>query len=536
MINIILYILGGFINTMPKEIEYFTEKNRNIIIYFDQFFNNSDLRNYNIFKLAVGKKRVYAMFAPEICKDNNHILSLDKNVAQQVIYSYLTIKKAIDEKLFVKIDSDEDLKKYGSEAKRDFGKYKDFINFMITNLFTKDFIDLVKKYVSDNYTLNIDETESEKYPKGTTFNNEHFKLLNTISVLSKFAIPLCTHYIYVNSDKNIEVFNFMFTVFNAIFEIVAVDTNCGNLMNKLYQFVDRIVSKTENSNKVIWDKFPIYNETKASIIEDLVVKIVTTIIPKFDIHKSIISLISVVARDSVIKYKIGANNDFDCFRINDNDSSNDDEDKLSETDIFDLYYRPQDETIMIFNNYANDDAIEVICRRNNIIITPEEFEFYRNNYKIHNLTVNLVTQVFARFFSGTSNVRSCNFDQFIKLMIVLIKKMKDLNINYLPQFVTATRESYSFTRMPSASVLKALKNNPDYNDLIEMKYRFVQNIFDIKTTNGDDRNPIKDMIVGLIHNDYNINEWNNPDNGKRIEIDEEKIINDVLAVYKRMII
>ena len=177
-----------------------------------------------------------------------------------------------------------------------------------------------------------------------------------------------------------------------------------------------------------------------------------------------------------------------------------------------------------------------ICRRNNIIITPEEFEFYRNNYKIHNLTVNLVTQVFARFFSGTSNVRSCNFDQFIKLMIVLIKKMKDLNINYLPQFVTATRESYSFTRMPSASVLKALKNNPDYNDLIEMKYRFVQNIFDIKTTNGDDRNPIKDMIVGLIHNDYNINEWNNPDNGKRIEIDEEKIINDVLAVYKRMII
>ena len=521
---------------MSKETEYFTEKNRNIIIYFDQLFNNSDLRNYDIFKLAVGKKRVYAMFAPEICKDNNHILSLDKNVAQQVIYSYLTIKKAIDEKLFVKIDSEEDLKKFGGEAKRDFGKYKDFINFMITNLFTKEFIDLVKKYVNDNYTLNIDETESEKYPKGTTFNNEHFKLLNTISVLSKFAIPLCTHYIYVNSDKNIEVFNFMFTVFNAIFEIVAVDTNCGNLMNKLYQFVDRIVSKTENSNKVIWDKFPIYNETKASIIEDLVVKIVTTIIPKFDIHKSIISLISVVARDSVIKYKIGANNDFDCFRINDNDSSNDDEDKLSETDIFDLYYRPQDETIMIFNNYANDDAIEVICRRNNIIITPEEFEFYRNNYKIHNLTVNLVTQVFARFFSGTSNVRSCNFDQFIKLMIVLIKKMKDLNINYLPQFVTATRESYSFTRMPSASVLKALKNNPDYNDLIEMKYRFVQNIFDIKTTNGDDRNPIKDMIVGLIHNDYNINEWNNPNNGKRIEIDEEKIINDVLAVYKRMII
>lgn len=521
---------------MAKEIEYFTEKNRNIIIYFDQIFNDTSLRNYDIFRLTIGKKRIYAMFAPQICKDNNTILNLDKNIAQEVIYSYFTIKKAIDEKLFVKIDTDNDLKKYGVEAKRDFGKYKDFINFMVTNLFTKEFIDLVKKYVNDNYTLNIDETESQNYPKGTTFNNEHFKLFNTICVLSKFAIPLCTHYIYVNSDKNIEVYNFMFTVFNAIFEIVAVDSNCGNLMNKLYQFVDRIVSKTENNNKLIWDRFPIYNDTKSSIIEDLVVKLVTTIIPKFDIHKSIISLISVVARDSVIKYKIYAKNDFDCFKINDNDNSSDDEDKLSETDIFDLYYRPQDETIMIFNNYANDDAIDVICRRNNIRIDPNEFEYYKKTYKIHAFTVNLVTQVFARFFSGTSNVRSCNFDQFIKLVIVLTKKMKDLGINYLPQFVTATRESYSFTRMPSASILKALKSNPDYIDLIEMKYRFVQNIFDIKTTNGDDRNPIKDMIVGLIHNNYLINEYGNIHNGEKIEINEEKVINDVLGVYKKMII
>lgn len=521
---------------MAKEIEYFTEKNKNIIIHFDELMNDPSLNVYNLFRLTIGKKRFYAMLAPQICKDNNTILNLDKIVAQKVIYSYCIIKQAIDEKLFVKIDGDEDLKKYGSDAQRDFGKYKDFINFLVTTLFTKEFIDLVKKYVSDNYTLDIDESKSQNYPKGTTFNNEHFKLFNVICVLSKFAIPLCTHYIYVNSDKNIKVYNFMFTIFTSIFQIVSVDSNCGNLMNKLYQFVDRIVTKIENGNKLIWDKFPVYNDSKASIIDDLVVKLVATIIPKFDIHKSIISLISVVTRDSVIKCKIYAKNDFDCFKINDNDSSSDDEDKLSETDIFDLYYRPQDETIIVFNNYANDDAIDVICRRNNIIITEDEFKWYRENYKLHNFTVNLVTQVFARFFSGTANVRSCNFNQFIKLMIVLIKKMKDLGIYYLPQFVTATRESYSFTRMPSASVLKALKVNPDYMDLIDVKYRFIQNIFDIKTTNGDDRNPIKDMVVGLIHNNYILNEYNNPNNGEKIEVDEERIIGDVLGVYKKMII
>ena len=507
-----------------------------ILINFDKIFNDEELNVYNVFRLAIGKKRVYAKYATSICKDNNKILSLNKSIAHEIIYSYLTIKKAIDSGMFVKIDDENDIDFSKQRATRDFGKYKNFINFMITNLFTQDFIDEVKDYVNKNYKYPIDESKSEGYGPGTTFNNEQIKLLYVISILSKFAIPLCTHYIYVNSDKNIKVYDFMFTTFDAIFKIVVVDSNCKNLMNKLYQFVDRIVRRTESSNKLIWERFPMYNETMESIIDDLIVKIVTTILPKFSLNQRIINLIAVVARDSVGMYKIRAKNPYECYKINDNYTSADDEDKLSETDIFDMYYRPQDETIMVFNRYANDDAIDVICRRNNVEITKEEYEWYKKNYKLHNFTVTLVTQVFARFFSGTINVRSCSFDQFIKLMIVLIKKMKDLNIIYLLHFVTATRESYSFTRMPSAGILKSLKVNPDYIDLINMKYRAVRNIFDIKTTTGDSRNPIKDMIVSLIHNDYVYNEYKGELNGTKIPVDEDRIIKDVLAVYKKMIL
>lgn len=521
--------------TMNQNV--FTEKNKTIIIKFDEIFNKPDLEVYNTFKMAIGKKRVYALYAPTICKDNNKILNLDQDIKQKVVFSYFTIKKAIDNRLFAKIDTDEDLKKYGVVTYRDFGKFESFINFLITQLFTPDFINLIKKYVDKHYKTPVDETASEKYSPGTTFTNEHFKLFHTICIMSKFVIPLCTHYIYVNSDKNIDVYLFMYTVFKALFDIVVIDSNCNNLMDKLYQYVDKLVRRTENPNKVIWDTLPVYNETREGIIDELVVKIVTTIIPKFDFNKKIISLITVVSRDTVVSYKIKANRPFESYRISDNDSSGDDEDALSESDIFDMFYRNLDENIMVLNHCANDDAIETICKRSGIVISEDEFKWYKKNYQLHNFTIKVRNMVFARFFSGSSNVESCTYDQTIKLMIFLIKKMKALNINYLPHFLTATRTSYTFTHMPSAGVSKALKQNIDYQQLIEMKYRNIRSVFDIKTTSADENNPIKDMIVSLFHNDYVYNEYDRPDlNGKPIQIDEDKIINDVIQLYKKMII
>jgi hypothetical protein len=520
-----------------QDVNYFTEKNKNIIIKFNEILSDEKLSVYNTFKMSIGKKRIYANYANAMCKDNNKILALDTNNARQVIFAYFNIKKAIDNKLFTKIDDVKDLSKYGVDARRDFGKYENFINFMITTLFTSTFINIVKDYVEKHYKNPVDEKASKNYAPGTTFTNEQFKLLHTISILTKFAIPLCTHYIYVNSDKNIEVFSFMYTCFDAIFKIVTVGTNCTDLMGKLYQYVDRLVRRTEPSNKLIWANFPMYNDTRESITDDLIIKIVTSILPKFDLNKIIINLISVVIRQSVGKYKIKAKNPYDCYRINDNDNSNDDEDALSESDIFDMFYRNIDESILILNRYGNDDAIDTICKRNNIYISEDEFIWYKEHYRLHNFTVKVVTMVFARFFSGSINVRSCTFDQMIKLMIVLVKKMQDLGINYLPHFVTAIRESYTFTNMPSAAILKNLKNNIDYIQLIEMKYKYIQSVFEIKTTASDENNPIKDMIVSLVHNDYLYNEYGRDDiNGTPIQISEENIINDVIQLYKMMVI
>lgn len=515
----------------------FQERNKAITIHFDKIFNQPELNVYNNFTMSVGKKRVYANFAETICDDNNMILSLDKNVGAATLLSYFNIKKAIDNRMFCKVDENyqvKSLKNWG--VGRDFGKYESFINFLVSTLYTPQFIDVIKNYVEKNYEKTVDETKSANFNAGTTFTNEHFKIFYTISVMSKFAIPLCTHYIFINSDKNIEVYDFMYTIFGALFKIAAIGTNCKNLLYKLYQYVDRIVRRTENSNAAIWRNMPMYNDTRESIIEDLIIKIVTTILPKFDLEKSIISLITVVARDSVGLYKIRSKHPFDCYSINDNDRSNDDEDALSETDIFDMFYRNNDENVTILNLIGNDLTVERIATRNNTFITQAEFEYYKNNYQLHNFTVHVISLVFARFFSGVNNVKSCNFDQFIRLMIILTKKMYDLDINYLPRFITANRVSYSFNHSPSAMILKKLKEDEDYKNLIEMKYHNIQNIFEIKTTTADDMNPIKDMVIALIHNNYEINEYESKENGNPLIISEENIMKDVIKLHKMMII
>ena len=186
-------------------------------------------------------------------------------------------------------------------------------------------------------------------------------------------------------DLNINVYEFMFTVFDAIFEIVT--DGKVKLLRKLYQYVDRIICSTKPNNKAIWDMFPAYGDTSESITDDVIVKIVTTIIPRFDFNQPIISYITAVSRDSIKRHKIWAKFPYDSFRIYDNTSSLDDEDKLSENDVFDMFYRNTNEMLVVLNRFGNDDTIDVICRRLNITIDPKEFEYYKNNYELHNLTI-----------------------------------------------------------------------------------------------------------------------------------------------------
>ena len=96
-------------------LETFKEKNKNILIEFDKIFINEHFNVYNKFVTGIGKKRVYSSMSTHICNDNNMILNqCDPQLKTRILYSYFTIKKAIDLKKFVKVDDENALQQYGS--------------------------------------------------------------------------------------------------------------------------------------------------------------------------------------------------------------------------------------------------------------------------------------------------------------------------------------------------------------------------------------------------------------------------------------
>ena len=52
----------------------------------------------------------------------------------------------------------------------------------------------------------------------------------------------------------------------------------------------------------------------------------------------------------------------------------------------------------------------------------------------------------------------------------------------------------------------------------------------------DNTNPIRKMIESIVHNEYEYNEYLGKQNGTPINFTGEEIVNDVLQLYKRMVI
>lgn len=522
-----------------KPVEYFIPFNKTIEIKFDEIFGKKELEEYNVFHMQIGNKRIYSKMSDLICESNNTILNIDEENKEEVLYNLFCVKKALDEHRFVtpkpKIPLDETM----VYQKVDNRTVDAFIEYLITRLFTPRFVDIIRKYVNDNYKddIAVDEelkNSKREFNEGTTFTDKHFKILYVASCMSRFAIPLCMHYIYINDDINCFKDDFIYKVLKSLIRL-AESGESTDLQQKLYYYTEQSIKKTGHLNATMWDRIRMFNRTKESVNTDLVVKIINTAVPKFSFDKRIINFIKVISRETIEEHTLRAKDKFKIYPIVSAKDTGDDEDALSESDLFDMHYTRQDETIRLFNKYANDDAVETIARTNGVVFDPEEVKFYEETLQTSLIQQFLVVQAFSNRFCGVKNVMSCTRSQFNKLCIILVKKMTMLGMNNLKHYVTGVRISHSHVRKPSTMLMNMLFTNPTFINLKQTKYKFVEAIFDKKSVLKEDQNPIKDNLLMIINNDYLYNYYGCPDNGKMIDIPEQVVMEELLKFYKMII-
>jgi hypothetical protein len=461
--------------------------------------------------VSISSKKTYSKIIPLITEENNKILNKDEDRAEEFIYKYFTIKSAIDNTHY-----DNKTPIY-------------FINEMISALLVPEFVKLVDIYIDENYKINVDSKISEgnhRYDVGTTFLDRHFKIIYKISALSRLVMPLATHYIHSNPQVNTNTF--LMDLFQTIFNVAQLGTNI-NIYAKLYTYINKAVTNTLYTDKVMWDRLMILGVTKDNVIDDTMCKIVTNIFIKYSFDFNPLHLITVVVRKSIMSYTLRKKDPFTLYSLSDVDGvSTDDESIINESEIFDSYNTQRDESIILMRKYGTPRDIKTIQMRENVNITQEEFDFYLNNRKYHELQKSAICFAFSRYTGGVENIiGGCRKEDWITLMIILMKVMKRSGMEYLANFISAYRQQYSYRRM-SKYLNNLIDDNPLYNNIVDSKYSAIRGIFEKK-------NFIKNMIVLVVNNTYTYNLYGNDKNGLFIEKDEPKIVTDVLAFFNTFI-
>lgn len=494
-------------DTMKKIKEYYTSTFKSIYIDFSEFGKENN--DFSEFIISLPAKKAYAKIAKFICSENNKFLNFDEKFASRFLFGYLTLKKAID---LNKFNNNENL----------------FIAQLINTLVNNDLITIVMKYVDSEYIISIDnyiDLDTHKFDVGTTFMDRHFKAIYAISTVIKLIIPISVHFVYTNHSVETKTFfyNLFITIFNTIQTAIGYD-----IYSKLHTYIYRIVMKTQNTDKIMWDKLKILSKTPETVVEEAVKRIIVDVFPKFEFEKNIVNFITVATR-KFVNWTIRKEHPVSIYTLSDVEGSTSNDDAvITEADLFDSYNVKRDETIIFLRKEFVMDTIQKIMIREKVEILPEELQFYKETVKFHYIQTSAIFQAFAHYFGGSENIYGCNKEQYVMLMIILVKMMRRLGINELAQYILAHRQNYNYRRI-SKTFDNMLFNNPMYKELIENKYKFITNLI-------ENKNFIRNMFVVSINNNYSYNEYNNPKNGQIIEKNEELLCKDVLSFFNMIII
>lgn len=491
--------------------QYFRTFLKNIIVPYEEFFGKEG-EQYSEYVISIASKKAYLKMAELIVTENNIILNRNSDLASEFITKFYALKRAVDNSAYAGLD------------------YKVFINDLVGSIFTVKFVEEIAKYVEENYITDIgDEVgeDKQKYKESITFLDRHYKILYAVSSMSRFVIPLCTHYVHMYPEVNTN--KFLIDVFIAIFGIAQAQANTQmDVYAKLYEYVNNKVNKTLYPDQHMWSRMSFHGVTPKGTVEDTLHKLILNAIPKFSFDKNIMNLVTVVIRNTVTSYTLRKRDPYKIHCLSEVDSGMTDDDAfVAEADIFDSYNNRHDElSILLRKNYV-EDTLEKICIRNNIIIYPEEIAFYHQNLKFHDFQKFTILQTFAPYFGGAENIFACNKSAYTRLVIIAMKMMDNLGISELTKYISGKRIMYQYKRM-SKSFEASIFDDERYKSLVDVKYKNIKAVLERK-------NFIRDRILYLSNNTFSFNMLDNPVNGEVIEKDEEEIKNGVLNMFTRLI-
>lgn len=473
--------------------------NKLVIIPFERIFEH-DFGSKTISSFIISRT-IYSNKLHKICKYSNYFINFyDKE--KELLLSYLKIKTIID-------DKSKNIKP------------KAFIRMLYTYFFTDNIKKAIIKMVDDNYRVNLKkEGDTKKYDEGMEFNNQHGKILFRISVGINLLIPLLNHYLYTSGNDEKSLCNYLMPLFD-IFSDEGVD-----MVNKLSNYVLKKIHQNFESNKGVWEQRNMMGHDNFLVHADFVFKkiIVTDVIHKFVFNQNIINLISVVIDNNLRFHNRGEYKHLP-KRLNDKK----DMEGLSELDKFEMLFNKIDESLTILSDCNKETVIKKIESMTNILVSEKEIQFYKDFHKFDKFQVNLVKYYFARYFNGFRDLNMLTRDQYIKLLIILKRRLQSQGYVFLPYILSGNIKTKLNTRtIQNKKFIMKVETSTVYQELINTKFAY---IMDLK----EDGNMILNIISTVLNTTFSYVEYDAPYLlGEPIEIIPDVVCEEMLTYLNQI--
>ena len=187
-----------------------------------------------------------------------------------------------------------------------------------------------------------------------------------------------------------------------------------------------------------------------------------------------------------------------------------------------------DESTVILSAINIKKTIKRIKKKMHIDIDKEELEFYRSNLKITKFQSRLVFYFYAKYFGGYRDLNSLNRTQYLKLLIMLKKRLQYQGFIYFPQILTANMEGRLNSRtIRNDKFLTKIETSSIYQSIITDKY---STLIDV-----DKSDLILNLLSTIINTTFTFVDYDRPDMlGQTIELNQDVVSDEFLNFLNQL--
>jgi len=468
-----------------------------VVIPFNKIFdrqNNDALNNFII------KKESYVKKLDHITHYINYFIKYyDKD--NELLLSYLKLKFLIDNK-------DNNI------------PISTFIKLVYNILLTNTLVSKINDLVEDNYYIDLSSDDTgKKYNETLEFTQKHAKVMMAISMAMKIMVPIMFH--YLNSYGLIKDRKYIFRFYEGLFDLFGKEVE---IYNKLWISIYSKVNVNYVRNSVIWSQREIFGTNALTHMTELLKdKIISETFFKYEFNKNIISF-NYVVLDKQLRFFL-----VEPYKLNRIElSAHRDATGLSGLDKLEMNAAKIDESTVILSDINIKKTIKRIKKKMHIDISKEEIDYYKYNLNITKFQSQLVFYYYAKYFNGYRDLLLLNRTQYLKLLIMLKKRLQFQSCIYLPQIVSSNVESKLNARtIRNDKFLTKIESSAIYQHIIQDKYSSLNDI--------GKEDLIINLLSTLLNTTFTFVDYDNKDLlGKPIEVNQDVISDEFLNFLNQL--